>query len=106
MVECNPTSNVLIGTFGDYSRHPVTRFHDEGLERDGRTRPQMHVCINTDDLGVFDTSLEFEYALLMGALCDREGEGGWPRYSTNDVLAYLRNLQAMGHQATFPPLKR
>lgn len=106
VVECNPTSNVLIGTFGDYSRHPVTRFHDEGLERDGRTRPQMHVCINTDDLGVFDTSLEFEYALLMGALCDREGEGGWPRYSTNDVLAYLRNLQAMGHQATFPPLKR
>lgn len=107
-VECNPTSNVLIGTFGDYSLHPVMRFNNEGLElSEGsrrQSRPQMHVCINTDDQGVFDTSLEFEYALLMGALCEQTGVDGLPRYSTNDILAYLRNLQAMGYQAVFPPL--
>ena len=31
---------------------------------------QLNISINTDDLGVFDTSLEFEYALLFRALKD------------------------------------
>lgn len=30
-VECNPTSNVLIGTFETYEKHPIFRFYDSGL---------------------------------------------------------------------------
>lgn len=106
VIECNPTSNVLIGTFGGYDQHPVMRFNRQGLDapdEQGRACPQMHVCVNTDDLGVFDTSLEFEYALLMGALSEQHGEDSWPKYSTNSILAYLRSLQIMGRQAVFPP---
>ncbi len=32
VVECNPTSNVLIGTFETYEKHPIFRFYDSGLE--------------------------------------------------------------------------
>lgn len=107
-VECNPTSNVLIGTFGGYDQHPITRFNNQGLDipgEQGRDCPQMHVCVNTDDLGVFDTSLEFEYTLLMASLSEQQDENARPVYSANRILTYLHNLQIMGHQAVFPPPK-
>lgn len=108
VVECNPTSNVLIGTFGGYDQHPITRFNNQGLDvpgEQGRDCPQMHVCVNTDDLGVFDTSLEFEYALLMASLSEQRDENLRPLYSANSILTYLHNLQIMGRQAVFPPPK-
>lgn len=108
VVECNPTSNVLIGTFGGYGQHPMTRFNNQGLDvsdDQGHGCPQMHICVNTDDLGVFDTSLEFEYALVMAALSEQHDEDFLPLYSTNHILTYLHNLQIMGHQAVFPPPK-
>lgn len=109
IIECNPTSNVLIGTFGEYSKHPITTFNNIGLEyTENRHRacPQLHVCINTDDLGVFDTSLEFEYALLHRALDVQLDEEGHKRYNGNDILCYLRNIREMGQQAVFPPPSR
>lgn len=108
VVECNPTSNVLIGTFGGYGQHPITRFNNQGLDAPDEQRrgcPQMHICVNTDDMGVFDTSLEFEYALLMAALSEQHSENSRPLHSTNRILTYLSNIQVMGHQAVFPPPK-
>lgn len=76
IIETNPSSNVLIGTFKDYCLHPVFRFNDRKLLQSAEFRQaggqiQLNVCVNTDDLGVFDTTLEFEYALLYEALQKR-----------------------------------
>lgn len=103
MIECNPSSNVLIGTFGEYAKHPITRFNHMGLlSQPDRQCPQLHVCINTDDLGVFDTSLEFEYALLCRALSEQVDAEGYPLYTNKNILCYLQNVREMGLQAVFP----
>lgn len=104
VVECNPTSNVLIGTFGAYEKHPVFRFYNNGLAVDAERQMcrQMEVCVNTDDLGIFDTSLEFEYALLFQALDEQLDANGKKRYQTCDILRYLKNLQDLGMRAVFP----
>ncbi|MDE7220272.1 MAG: hypothetical protein K2O45_11730 [Oscillospiraceae bacterium] len=103
VIECNPSSNVLIGTFGEYGRHPITRFNNLDLTGSVDSGiPQLHVCINTDDLGVFDTSLEFEYALLYHALSVQVSKNGQPRYDRESILRYLRSVQEMGMQAVFP----
>lgn len=105
IIECNPSSNVLIGTFLDYGRHPILRFNNTGLERDlNRYKDcrQLQVCINTDDLGVFDTSLEFEYALLFQALRNKRLPGG-KQYEEADILDYLNNIRLIGRRAVFPP---
>lgn len=103
IIECNPSSNVLIGTFANYASHPITRFNNMGLvQQADNPCPQMHVCVNTDDLGVFDTSLEFEYALLYRALSEQQLEDGQPLYTSKSILNYLHNLQEMGLQAAFP----
>lgn len=72
-VECNPSSNYLIGTFKDYLKHPIFKFNNKYLftlddKRSLSKNAKISASINTDDLGIFDTSLENEYALLACAL--------------------------------------
>lgn len=107
IIECNPSSNVLIGSFLKYGRHPMFRFNNVGLEdntTEFRACGQLHVCVNTDDLGVFDTSLAFEYALLFHTLYEECDENGVKRYTESEILHYLDHLRRLGNQAVFPRL--
>ena len=103
VIECNPSSNVLIGTFGTYQKHPILTFYNEGLGVD-RSDTQMHVSVNTDDPGVFDTSLCFEYALLACTLRGMTNEAGQRINSDREVEAYIRDLVRMGHEQVFPSI--
>ncbi len=103
VIECNPSSNVLIGTFQRYEHHPVFRFNNRKLkDTKHEDCPQLQVCINTDDLGVFDTSLEFEYALLEQTLLEQRDETAHSEYNARDVIEYLDDLRKMGLRAVFP----
>ena len=108
IIECNPTSNVLIGTFGKYEDHPIFRLNNYGLScgEIANSNPQMHVCINTDDLGVFDTSLSFEYALLFQALNEQKDDSGNKLYKEVEIMTYLNNIRKMGNTAVFPKSNR
>lgn len=100
-IECNPSSNVLIGTFGSYHKHPILSFYNEGLGGE-HSDIQMHVSINTDDPGVFDTSLTFEYALLARALYEMKDDNGERLNSDRAIEDYLRRIVQMGHEQSFP----
>ena len=103
VIECNPSSNVLIGTFKKYEQHPVFRFNNRKLETGhSPANTQLQVCLNTDDLGIFDTSLEFEYALIGQALLSQTDENMNQIYGTREVIEYLDDLRKMGISATFP----
>lgn len=73
IIEVNPSSNVYVGRIDDYYQHPVFRWHpprDEWLIPGGRCNRfglrtgAMPVCVNTDDPGIFPTSLPNEFHLL------------------------------------------
>ena len=104
MIECNPSSNYLIGTFKSYGKHPITTFNNMGLENDLEELqkcPQISVSINTDDQGVFDTSLEYEYALIAAGLLERRKPDGSAKYSPIQVYNYLDNVRKMGNAQSF-----
>lgn len=101
-IECNPSSNVLIGTFKKYIDHPILVFNNAGLNGLS-SMPQLHVSVNTDNPGVFDTTVQFEYALLAKALIKLEDEDGQPMNSERQVEDYLRSLVRMGQEQVFPP---
>lgn len=107
-VECNPSSNRLIGTFDCYEEHPIFRFNHFGLNLPeyNQSVGQLRVSINTDDLGVFDTSIENEYALLFGALCNRRNADGKLLLCHDEILAYLEHLRIMGNDMTFPKAEK
>lgn len=103
IIECNPSSNVLIGSFKQYEKHPIFRFNNRKLSHSQESSSvQLQVCVNTDDLGVFDTSLEFEYALLYQTLNGQIDESGRNIYSDRDIMEYLDDLREMGIEAIFP----
>lgn len=75
-IEVNLSSNIFISRIEDYHLHPIFRWHpprDEWLKsgekfnRFGVRRGIMPVCINTDDPGIFPTTLTSEFNLLKEA---------------------------------------
>ncbi|MBO5971085.1 MAG: hypothetical protein J6S14_21630 [Clostridia bacterium] len=106
-VECNPSSNYLIGTFKDYLKHPIFKFNNKHLFpnydlRSSIKNPYILASINTDDLGVFCTSLENEYALVACALeehneyCDEEQV-----IPPDNIYAWLDNIRLNGLNQSF-----
>lgn len=97
-IECNPTSNIRIGPFLQYENHPITKFNDYHLNSTSKT-PQLLVSINTDDLGVFNTSLCHEYALLLEALRRRRHREG--NYNDEELYDYLDYIRQNGLNMSF-----
>lgn len=103
-IETNPTSNVLISSFRRYDKHPITRFFNLGLETEHqkiKDCPQLFVSINTDDQGVFNTSLENEYALMALALEKMVDEDGNRLYNSAQIYDWLDRIRQMGLQQVF-----
>ena len=103
-IETNPTSNYLIGTFKRYAKHPITKFYNLGLELDNeiiRNCPQLSVSINTDDQGIFSTSLENEYALMAIALEKEKDENGNLKYNSSMIYDWLERIRLMGIGQSF-----
>ncbi|MFR7590512.1 MAG: hypothetical protein ACLUVC_03625 [Longibaculum sp.] len=100
-IECNPTSNYLIAHLGKYEKHPIVNFYnDELYNGQDKECAQLNVSINTDDQGVFDTSLENEYALMAYALEYCSDENGY-LYNPNQVYKWIDSVRKMGIQQKF-----
>jgi adenosine deaminase len=72
-IEANPSSNVYISRIDDYHQHPIFRWYPpnqqllnigEKHNRFGLRNGVISVCVNTDDAGIFQTSLPNEFQLL------------------------------------------
>ncbi len=104
-IECNPSSNFLIGTFKDYLRHPIFKFNNRGLfppddPRFSLKNPHINASINTDDLGIFDTSLENEYAIVAAALENYNSVTG-ESIPRDNIYLWLDNIRQIGLNQSF-----
>ena len=103
-IEVNPSSNFFIGTFDRYDKHPVFKLYNIGLtgsETKLNECPQIPVCINTDDQGIFSTYLENEYALIALALEKAKDENGKNLYNRLFIYQWIENIRKLGLQLSF-----
>lgn len=98
-VECNPSSNQLIGPFQKYEEHPILRMYGKNLSMHPSSR--LNVSINTDDQGIFHTSLEMEYAVMYTALIKSRDEQGLLRYSKEAIQQWIKDISDFGRQQVF-----
>jgi adenosine deaminase len=108
-IEANPTSNYLIGTFKRYDQHPIPSLYNLGLAHSAAeidNCPQLSVSINTDDLGIFDTSLENEFALMAVAMEKMKQADGSPRYNHAMIVDWLDRIREAGLGQSFMELER
>lgn len=99
-IETNPTSNMRITDLDRYSKHPVIKFFDRGLKPNSGPY-QINASINTDDQGVFATSLEKEYALIACALEKKRDKDGNPEYSPKDIYDWLDKIRESASICSF-----
>lgn len=92
-VETNPTSNIRIGGFRLYSGHPVHKFYP--LNGSG-SEAHLLTSVNTDDRGVFATSIEREYALLACAQFKKRQTSDCVGQTHDAVLNWLDALRNNG----------
>ena len=97
-IECCPSSNVRIGRLDRFDNHPIFRFAPVIPEK--RKHP-LSVTVNTDDLGVFSTSLPNEYSLLALALLKKNDSEGKPLYTSDQVYDWIGRLIDNGYKFTF-----
>ncbi len=103
-IEANPSSNYMISTMESYDEHPIVNLYNLGLVVDPKeieACTQMHISINTDDKGVFWTSLENEYALMGCALEHVKDENGNKKYHKQMVYEWLDRIRENGDQQSF-----
>lgn len=103
-IEANPSSNYAISTMQNYAEHPIVRLYNKDLTWDMeqlRECPQANISINTDDKGIFHTSLENEYALMACAMEKVRDEKGNPVYNRQMIYQWLDNIREMGNMQSF-----
>lgn len=103
-IETNPTSNLLISTMTGYNEHPILNFYNKDLTLDFdavNNCQQLYVSINTDDKGVFRTSLENEYALLACSMEKVKDSEGKHLYNRQMVYEWLEHIRVMGNRQSF-----
>ena len=108
-IESNPSSNYMIGTFKNYAKHPIVNFYNIGLtvnEEKIKECPQICVSINTDDQGVFCSSLENEYALMARALEEERDDEGNHSYNKTMIYEWINNIRINGNRQSFKILKK
>ena len=75
-----------------YDQHPIVRFFNFGLDTPYKPH-NISVSINTDDQGVFSTSLEREYSLMALAMEKNEIQGHYN--SPRTIIEWLDRVREM-----------
>lgn len=99
-IEANPTSNYRIGDFNHYDEHPIFRFFNYGLNHDAMPSHSISVSINTDDKGVFSTSLEREYSVMSAAL-EKKNNVSQGLNTPRAIYDWLDRIREMGMEVRF-----
>lgn len=91
-IECNPTSNLVIGPFERYSEHPMFKMTDPNQEGDGS---HINIAICTDNKGIMATSLENEYSLIAAAMSKPDPLNPiFKPLSKQEIRNYLEKIQS------------
>jgi adenosine deaminase len=89
-IESNPSSNFLISKLDKIIELPVFQLFP--VEESENDFIRLNVSVNTDDQGIFYTSLVKEYTLLAGALQNEFHSNGLRKYSGDKILNWINHL--------------
>ena len=95
-IECCPSSNLKIGLSNRYENQPIFRFFP--IESPQKRIP---VTINTDDLGIFQTSVDNECSLLTLAALKVKDKEGNRIFFKPEVIQWLEKIVENGFKYKF-----
>ena len=100
-VECNPTSNLKIGFVDKYCEHPLLKKFDPIEKQSDVNYPLLNASVNTDDRGVFATTLYNEFSLLALGMMKEKNDDGSDKYGKRQIVDYIEHLRQAGVKQQF-----
>jgi hypothetical protein len=101
-VETNPTSNFLIGPFRYYENLPIFYLNSKGLGKPLERKDYVPISVDTDDQGVFRTSIETEYAIILELLTERNDPlDVIPDVAEEKAYAYIDYIRGLSNEVAF-----
>ena len=97
-IECCPSSNIMIGGFERYDKHPIFTFKPIVSKP---ADPIINVSINTDDKGIFATNISNEYSLITLAMMKMKDENGHRLYNDETIYDYIERVRKNGMMQRF-----
>lgn len=98
-IESCPSSNFLISNLDTFAEVPTFQLFP--LRESHNSFRRLNVCINTDDQGIFYTSLVKEYTLLMATKWKELADDGMREHSDDKILIWLKRLMDYSKQLCF-----
>lgn len=98
-IESCPSSNFLISNLDTFAEIPTFQLFP--LRESHNPFRRMNVCVNTDDQGVFYTSLVKEYTLLMATKWKELADDGMREHSDDKILIWIKRLMDYSKQLCF-----
>ena len=96
IIECNPTSNLIIGPFERYEQHPMFSMNHPSKDEIGYN---LNVTISTDNKGIMATSIENEFSLMAAAKL--KGVASTDSDSLKNIKEYFSKIKENGRNARF-----
>lgn len=96
-IEACPSSNCKIGITPRYDSLPMLRY----CSPDPVSGHHIPTSINTDDRGIFATSLHNEFSLMACALHKAKTHDGQPKYTDRQIYDYLSRIAEYGRISRF-----
>lgn len=97
-IESNPTSNIKIGHINNYIEHPLLTRFDPPQKTNDYSYPVVPITVNTDDRGVFSTSVYQELSLIALALYKQSGDDVC---NPSAIVDYIDRLRKNGFKRKF-----
>ncbi len=98
-IESNPSSNHIISSLDKTIDLPIFKMFP--IKESESDFLRLNVSVNTDDQGVFYTSLVKEYTLLVDALQRELHSNGLRKYSDDNILNWVNHLIDNGKEQCF-----
>lgn len=95
VIETAPTSNLLIGNLTAYENLPYLNLNPIHYNPE-KNEPRIALSINSDDPGIFQTTIAHEFRMLGEALLNRG-------YHREDVVSWLEKVRNTGLASSFIP---
>lgn len=100
-IETNPTSNLKIGFVDNYCEHPLLTKFNPIAEQSNPYYPLLNASVNTDDRGVFATTLYNEFSLLALGMMKQKNDKDESLYGTRQLMDYIEHLRQAGELQRF-----
>lgn len=90
-IEVCPSSNIFVGSVRDGYCHPIINIFKK--KKSDLNKPNICFSINTDDQGIFTTSLISEYSLLVNAFENARNSEGDTMYSKEFLYNWIDKIR-------------